>query len=119
VLQNFFRDKRNTVSANADKGARSQLPGSAGEIDDFRKVSEIIAAKRDCVRLPALEQPEKILMGFALQIDQAHRVTGPSRSRGDKLQTERFEAKINLRVHEATGMNGEEFHLFSEAMGSV
>jgi hypothetical protein len=58
-------------------------------------------------------------MGFTLQVDQAHRVAGLSRSRGDKLQTERFKAKIDLRVHEAAGMNGEEFHLFSKAMDSV
>ena len=117
VLQDFFGNKRNTVAANADKGARHQVARSAGEIDDFRKVCEIIAAERDRVRLPALEQPEKILMGFALQVDQPHRVAGLSRGRGDKLQTERFETKINLRVHEAAGMNGEEFHLFSKAIG--
>ena len=58
-------------------------------------------------------------MRFALQVDQAHRMAGLSGCCGDKLQTEWFEAKINLRVHEAAGMNGEEFHLFSKAMGSV
>jgi hypothetical protein len=46
-------------------------------------------------------------------------VAGLSRGCSDKLQPERFETKINLRVHEATGMNGEEFHLLSEAMGYV
>jgi len=46
-----------------------------------------------------------------LQINQANRVTGAPRRRRHKFKTERFEAKINLRVHQAAGMNSEEFHL--------
>jgi hypothetical protein len=54
---------------------------------------------------------EKILVRFALQINQANRVTGAPRRRSNKFKTERFEAKINLRVHQAAGMNSQEFHL--------
>jgi hypothetical protein len=34
------------------------------------------------------------------------------RRRRNKFKTERFEAKVNLRLHQAAGMNGQEFHLF-------
>jgi hypothetical protein len=52
------------------------------------------------------------LVRLALQIDQANGVAGAPRRRGDKFDAERFEPKINLRVHQAAGMNGQEFHLF-------
>jgi hypothetical protein len=39
-------------------------------------------------------------------------VAGTPRRRSNKFETERFEAKINLRVHQAAGMNRQEFHLF-------
>jgi hypothetical protein len=48
-----------------------------------------------------------------LQVDQADGVTGVARRGGNKFKTERFESKINLRVHQAAGMNREEFHLFN------
>ena len=51
-------------------------------------------------------------MRLALQIDQANRVAGAPRRCGDKFEAERFEAKINLRIHQAAGMNGQKFHLF-------
>jgi hypothetical protein len=73
--------------------------------------------------LPSLNEAEKILVRFALQIDRANRVTGTPRRRSNKFKTERFEAKINLRVHQAAGMNGEESHLldplFHRAMFGV
>jgi hypothetical protein len=47
-----------------------------------------------------------------LQIDQTNRVTSPTRCCCDKFEAERFEPKINLRIHQAAGMNREEFHLF-------
>jgi hypothetical protein len=41
------------------------------------------------------------------------RTEWPARRRcGDKFETERFEPKINLRVHQTAGMNSQEFHLF-------
>jgi hypothetical protein len=52
------------------------------------------------------------LVRLALQIDQANRVAGAPRRCGDKFEAERFEPKINLRVHQAAGMNGQKFHLF-------
>jgi hypothetical protein len=47
-----------------------------------------------------------------LQIDQTNRVTSATRCCCDKFEAERFEPKINLRIHQAAGMNREEFHLF-------
>jgi len=44
-------------------------------------------------------------------------VTGAPRRRSNKFKTERFEAKINLRVHQAAGMNCEEFHLLKATVG--
>ena len=51
-------------------------------------------------------------MRLALQIDQANCVAGVPRRCGDKFEAERFEPKINLRIHQAAGMNGQKFHLF-------
>jgi hypothetical protein len=56
---------------------------------------------------------------FSLQVDQTNRVTGAPRRRGNKFETERFEPKINLRVHQTAGMNGQEFHLFGTSIGDL
>ena len=74
-------------------------------------VSEVIYGECDDVRSPAFDQADKILARFALQIDQTNCVTGTARCCCDKFEAERFEPKINLRIHQAAGMNSEEFHL--------
>jgi hypothetical protein len=38
-------------------------------------------------------------------------MTGAPRRSGNKFETERFETKVDLRVHQAAGMNREELHL--------
>jgi hypothetical protein len=48
-----------------------------------------------------------------LQIDQTNRVTSAAGCCGDKFEAERFEPKINLRIHQTAGMDREEFHLLS------
>src|SRR5262245_50227081 len=117
VPQDFFGDKRNTVSTDTGECFRKQGTRSASEIDDFWNVGEVIDRERDDIRVPAFNQAEKILVRFALQIDQANRMTGaPSRS-GYKFEAKRFEPKINLRVHQTAGMNGQEFHLFDTSIG--
>jgi hypothetical protein len=64
-----------------------------------------------------LTRAAKILVRFALQIDQANGVTSAPRGSSNKFKTERFETKIDLRVHQAAGMNREEFHLFNTSVG--
>jgi hypothetical protein len=41
-------------------------------------------------------------------------MTSAPRSCGDQFKTERFETKVDLRVHQAAGMNREEFHWFGK-----
>jgi hypothetical protein len=98
------------MSTNTDECLRQQGTRSASEINDFGNVREVINGKRDNVRLPALDQAEKILLRLALQIDETNRVTAMPRGSSNKFEAERFETKIDLRVHQAGGMNGQEFH---------
>ncbi len=46
-------------------------------------------------------------------------MTGAPRRGSNKFEPERFEAKINLRIHQAAGMNREEFHLFRTGVDLV
>src|SRR4030095_3467678 len=111
VLQDFFGNKRNTVSTNADECFRRHCTCSTSEVDDFRNVSEVIDRERDDVRSPVFDQVEKVLVRFALQINQTNFVTCASCRCSNEFKAERFEPEINLRVHQAAGMNREEFHL--------
>src|SRR5437868_5993619 len=78
--------------------ARSIISGNIGEI---------IAGECDNVRPPVSNQPEKIPVRFALQINQTDRVARLSGSCGDKLKTQRLKTKINLRIHQTTRVNCE------------
>jgi len=44
-------------------------------------------------------------------------VTGAPRGSGNQLEAEWFEPKINPRVHQAAGVNGQEFHLLDIMVG--
>lgn len=112
VPQNFFRDKRNTMPTDTDECFRQEGMRSTSEIDDFWNVSEVINRERDDIRSPTVNETQKILLRFALQIDQANCVTGAPCRCGDKFESKRFESKIDLRVHQTAGMNREEFHSF-------
>src|SRR5437870_7848190 len=90
VPQDFFGNKRNAVSTNTNECFRQQGARSAGEIEDFRNVSQVIDGERDDVWPPAFDQTEKILIRFALQVDQTNRVTCASCGCGYKFETERF-----------------------------
>src|SRR4030095_13748417 len=116
VPQNFFGNKRNTMSTNTDECLRQQDTRSTREIYDFGNVCEIIDGKRDDVRLPALDQAEKIVLWLALQIDETDRVTAMPRGSSNKFEAERFETKIDLRIHQTAGMDGQKFHLYFFAL---
>ena len=79
-------------------------------------VSEVIYGEGDDVRSPAFDQADKILPRFALQIDQTNCVTGTALCCCDKFEAERLEPKINLRIHQTAGMNGQQFHLFRKGL---
>jgi hypothetical protein len=44
-------------------------------------------------------------------------VPGAFRCCGNKLEPERLQPKINLRIHQTTGMNRQEFHLVTAGNG--
>ena len=98
------------MAANEDEAARQERFGVFGEIDDLGHVGQVVAGKTHRVRLPALQHGEIVLMPLDLKVDQPNVVAGPSRRRGNQLEAERLEAEKDARVHESTGMNGEEPH---------
>ena len=105
------------MAANANKGVRQQVARRSCQINNFGNVCKIIAAERDHVRAPVLNRPEKIVVRLALQIDQANRVPVAFSCCGHKLEPERLQPKINLRIHQTTGMNGKELHFVRTRRG--
>ena len=105
------------MAANANKGVRQQVARRSRQINNFGNVCEIIAAERDHIWPPAVNRAEKIPVRFALQIDQLYRVPGAFRCCGHKLEPERLQPKINLRIHQTTGMNRKEFHFVRTRRG--
>src|SRR5262245_23680059 len=99
------------MAADANKGVRQQIARGSCQIDNFGNVCKVIATESDHIRSPALDRAEIVPVRFALEIDQSHRVPGAFRRGGHKLEPERLQSKINLRIHQTTGMNREEFHL--------
>jgi hypothetical protein len=117
VPQNFVRNKRDAVAAHTNKRIRQQVTRRSRQINNFGNVRKIIAAERDYIWPPALNPAEIVPVRFALQIDQPRRVPGALRCSGHKLQAKRLQSKINLRIHQTTGMNRQKFHFFTAGRG--
>src|SRR6516225_3898345 len=98
------------MAANANKGVRQKIVRRSRQINNFGNVCEIIAAERDYLGTPRLNRAEKIPVRFALQIYQLYRVPGAFRCGGHKLEPERLQPEINLRIHQTTRMDCEHFH---------
>jgi len=101
------------MAADANKGVWQQVAGGSCQINNFRNVGEVIATKGDHIWTPLFNRVEIVLVRFALQIDQPHRMPGVFRCRGHKLEPEWLQPKINLRIHQTAGMNREEFHFIT------
>src|SRR6187200_761741 len=105
------------MAANANKGVRRKIVRRSRQINNFGNVCEIIARERDHIWPPALNRLEKIPVRFALQIYQLYRVPGAFCCGGHKLEPERLQPEINLRIHQTAGMNRKEFHFFKTRRG--
>src|SRR5207249_5938062 len=86
--------------------------------DNVGDVQQIVATRRDNRRLPSMRLIENIFLRFSQDVDQPRGATTSWRS-GDQFETERFQTKINLRIHQAARMNREKFHLVRTGKRSV
>ena len=98
------------MAADADKAAGQARLCRLGQVDDLGDVCQIVAGKRDEVRPPLVEEPEKGGMVLDLQVDQLHRVAGAPRRLGDEFETERLQSQKYSRIEQRTGMNAEKPH---------
>src|SRR5262249_20372304 len=90
-----------TITAGAGGQA---LAGGAREIDDLGHVRQVVAGEHDGLRPPPVEQAKVVLVGLALQVEQAHVVPGGPSGGGHQLEPERLEAQEDLRVHQPARM---------------
>src|SRR6516225_5512552 len=105
------------MAADANEGVRQEVACCSCQINNFGNVGEVIATEGDYIWTPALNRAEIVPVRFALQIDQAHRVPGAFRCCGHKLEPERLQPKVDLRIHQTTGMNRQEFHFVRTCRG--
>src|ERR1700759_4392492 len=110
MLDDRVSRKRRAVPADADDDVRKARLGRLGEIDDLRHIGEVVAAKRDHIRPPALDRAKIGALVFDLQIDQADDMAGLARRSGDEFKTDRFEPQKDLGVCQGPGMDTEYPH---------
>ena len=78
------------VAADADEDARETCLGRLGELDDLGDVRQIVAAKGDDIRLPALDRAEISAPVLDLQVEQPNRVSSLPRRRRDQFEADRL-----------------------------
>ena len=110
VLDQRICGKRGAMPADADEHAGKARLGGLGEIDDFGNVRQVVAAEGDGVGLPALDRAEIGALVLDLEIEQAHRMAGLPRRRGDELEADRLEPQEYLRIGHRAGMDAEQPH---------
>ena len=110
VFDHRLGGERRAVPADADKNLGEARLGRLGEIDELGHVRQVIAAKRDDIRAPARQRAEIGALAFDLKVEQAHRVAGLPRRRGDEFEPDRFEPQKDLRIGQWAGMDAEHPH---------
>ena len=98
------------MPSGKDEAGGMEFPAGLCQIQHLRNIGQVIQGKAYAFRLPLFYNPEEIGMPEYLQIQQPHLMPGFARGFGDKLQTQGLQAKINLRVHQGTGVYKQDLH---------
>src|SRR5262249_32675780 len=93
------------VAADADESARQSAFRSLGQIDDPRHFSEVVAGKRNEVRLPLGEHAVVVGVTFDLQIEEPDGVLGAAGRLRHELETQRLEPKEDIGVEQWARVN--------------
>jgi len=89
------------------------LLSDLGEIHDLRDIRQVIAPERHGVRLPGFDERQIVFPRFYLQVNQANVMSYLAGSLGYHLESEWFQAKIDLCIHQRTRVNCEESHVLN------
>src|SRR5262249_22246668 len=99
------------MAANTDETASQSQLRSLGQVDDLRHIGQVVARKRDKIRLPLRDQTVIVGVALDLQIDDPHRVVGTPRRLRHQFEAQWFKTQEDVRVEQRTWMNEEQSHL--------
>jgi hypothetical protein len=105
MFQNGCGGEGGAVAADADESARQSAFRSLRQIHDLRHISEVVAGKRNEVRLPFGEHAMVVGVALDLQIDEPDGVLGAARRFRHQLETQRLEPKEDIRVEQWARVN--------------
>src|SRR5262249_42909761 len=97
--------------ANTDETASQSKLRSFSQIDDLRHIGQVVARKRDKVRLPPCDHAVIVGVALHLQIDDPDRVAGTPRGRRNQFEAQWLEAQEDVRVEQRTWVNEKQSHL--------
>ena len=110
VLEELLRDERGAVAPDEHEGVGPPGASQLRQIDDLGNIRQVVARECHHVRLPVIDEPEVVLVRGRLQIDEPGLVARPADGGRDQLEPEGLEAQEDLRVHQGTGVDGQDSH---------
>src|SRR5215510_7835079 len=99
------------MAANTDETASQSQLGSLCQVDDLGDIGQVVARKRDKIRLPLCDQTVIVGVALDLQIDDSHRVVGTPRRLRHQFEAQWFKTQKDVRVEQRTRMNEKQSHL--------
>jgi hypothetical protein len=105
MLDDLIGDERSAVAAHEDEAIAVAILERLGEVDNLGHVGEVVERKADRLRAEIGELAVEIAMLKNLEVDNPHLVARGAHRRRNPLHPERFQAQINLAVHQRTRMD--------------
>jgi hypothetical protein len=110
MFKNVIRGEGNAVATGEEETFGETAARLDGEIGNFRNVGQIIQGIAHGVGFPFVEETEIVRVLEDLEVEQADAVARFARGLSDEFEAEGFQAEIDLRVHETTGVDEKNFH---------
>ena len=110
VLEQVPSDEGGAVAPHEHEAPGVPRTGQLRQIDDLGNIRQVVARECHHVRLPVIDEPEVVLVRGRLQIDEPGLVARPADGGRDQLEPEGLEAQEDLRVHQGTGVDGQDSH---------
>ena len=111
VLEQLVGDEGSAVPADHEEAVGEESLRLLGEIDDLRRVGEVVHGEADGLRPEGSQLGAIVGRGEDLKVEEANLVAGRAYRRSHALESDGLETQVELGIHQRAGMDEEHSHV--------
>jgi hypothetical protein len=111
VLEELVGNEGSAVPADHEEAVGEESLRLLGEIDDLRRVGEVVHGEADDLRPEGRQLGTIVGRGEDLKVEEANLVAGRAYRRGHALESNGLETQVELGIHQRARMDEENSHV--------